>query len=125
MARLPVPGSDDGTWGTILNEYLLQAHNADGSLKPQSVSGGTIKNQSISEEKLDSALAQKINTQTSGGSSTVNWTAEAQAKAQGYWIVYGSTAPTETTMYGVPVIWARDSGMSQPIPVAASPPSFP
>jgi hypothetical protein len=31
--RLPVPGSDDGQWGTILNDYLLVEHNADGTLK--------------------------------------------------------------------------------------------
>lgn len=30
MARLPIPGSDDGTWGDILNEYLSIEHNADG-----------------------------------------------------------------------------------------------
>jgi hypothetical protein len=33
MTRLPQPGSDDGTWGDILNDFLAQAHNADGSLK--------------------------------------------------------------------------------------------
>lgn len=33
MARMPVPGSDDGTWGDILNEYLAVAHNTDGTLK--------------------------------------------------------------------------------------------
>lgn len=33
MARLPVPGSDEGTWGSILNDFLLQEHNPDGSLK--------------------------------------------------------------------------------------------
>ena len=33
MARLPQPGSDKGTWGEVLNEFLLEAHNADGSLK--------------------------------------------------------------------------------------------
>src|SRR3990167_10970603 len=33
MARLPVPGSDDGTWGDILNEFLEVGHNSDGSLK--------------------------------------------------------------------------------------------
>lgn len=33
MVRLPTPGSDDGTWGDILNEYLLVEHNADGTLK--------------------------------------------------------------------------------------------
>ena len=38
MPRLPQPGSDKGTWGEVLNEYLSEAHNADGSLKdvPQS-----------------------------------------------------------------------------------------
>lgn len=33
MARLPQPGGDTGNWGEILNEYLLEAHGADGTLK--------------------------------------------------------------------------------------------
>lgn len=33
MARLPQPGSDNGTWGEVLNEYLSQSHNADGTLR--------------------------------------------------------------------------------------------
>lgn len=33
MARLPQPGGDKGTWGTVLNEFLGEAHNTDGSLK--------------------------------------------------------------------------------------------
>lgn len=33
MARLPVPGEDNGVWGTVLNEYLAVAHNDDGTLK--------------------------------------------------------------------------------------------
>lgn len=33
MARLPVPGDDVGSWGDILNNYLLVAHNPDGTLK--------------------------------------------------------------------------------------------
>ena len=31
--RLPTPGSDNGTWGTILNNFLSAAHNSDGTLK--------------------------------------------------------------------------------------------
>lgn len=31
MARLPTPSGDDGNWGTILNEFLEVAHNADGT----------------------------------------------------------------------------------------------
>ena len=42
MARLPIPGSDDGTWGDILNEFLEVEHNADGTQKTLGVDkGGT------------------------------------------------------------------------------------
>ncbi|MEK7471973.1 MAG: glycine-rich domain-containing protein [Patescibacteria group bacterium] len=42
MARLPVPGSDNGTWGDILNEYLSVEHNSDGTQKTVPVAkGGT------------------------------------------------------------------------------------
>lgn len=42
MARLPVPGQDDGVWGDILNDYLLIEHNADGTQKTLPVAqGGT------------------------------------------------------------------------------------
>ena len=34
MARLPTPGQDDGTWGDILNDFLKQSLNTDGSIKP-------------------------------------------------------------------------------------------
>ncbi len=36
MPRLPIPGQDSGTWGDILNDYLLVSHEADGTLKPTS-----------------------------------------------------------------------------------------
>jgi len=34
MARLPVPGADDGNWGSLLNEFLEVRHNNDGTLHP-------------------------------------------------------------------------------------------
>lgn len=37
MTRLPIPGSDNNTWGDILNEFLLQSHNADGTIKETAV----------------------------------------------------------------------------------------
>ncbi|HEU0266140.1 MAG TPA: hypothetical protein VFQ70_00760 [Candidatus Saccharimonadaceae bacterium] len=43
MTRLPVPGSDDGQWGTILNDFLSQSQNADGTLKTSAVqSAGSV-----------------------------------------------------------------------------------
>lgn len=36
MSRLPVVGGDANTWGTVLNDFLSVAHNADGTLKSAS-----------------------------------------------------------------------------------------
>jgi hypothetical protein len=33
MSRLPTPGGDEGDWGDILNDFLSQSLNSDGSLK--------------------------------------------------------------------------------------------
>lgn len=33
MAQLLIPGDNKGTWGEILNDFLLQEHTADGGLK--------------------------------------------------------------------------------------------
>lgn len=35
--RLPIPGSDNGTWGTILNGFLEVSHNADGTLMSSAI----------------------------------------------------------------------------------------
>ena len=43
MARLPVPGSDDGTWGNVLNSFLEVAHNTDGSLKDSAVNAAGVE----------------------------------------------------------------------------------
>src|SRR5580658_7326501 len=37
-ARLPTPGSDDNTWGGILNDFLSVSHNADGTLQSGALS---------------------------------------------------------------------------------------
>lgn len=42
MARLPVPGSDSGTWGDILNTFLQAAHNTDGTIKVGAVANGQV-----------------------------------------------------------------------------------
>ncbi len=39
MVRLPIPGSDENQWGTILNNFLGVAHNSDGTLKFGTTSG--------------------------------------------------------------------------------------
>src|SRR5659263_766332 len=53
MTRLPTPGSDQGTWGNILNDFLATSHNSDGSLKPLAQS---------QVANLMTNLAAKVNT---------------------------------------------------------------
>lgn len=72
MARLPVPGADQGSWGDVLNEYLLESHNPDGTQKAGSISAGAVQNGAISEAKLDSALQTKINSGSTAGVTSVN-----------------------------------------------------
>lgn len=42
MPRLPIPGSDEGSWGQILNDYLSQAHKSDGSLKDNVITANNL-----------------------------------------------------------------------------------
>lgn len=59
MARLPQPGSDEGTWGTILNDFLVQSHNTDGTLKASAVddTGAAMVANNLSD-LLDSSAAR-------------------------------------------------------------------
>lgn len=52
MARLPQPGSDSGKWGDILNEYLQQTLNNDGTLKPGAVTTPTLASGAVTSDKL-------------------------------------------------------------------------
>lgn len=42
-SRLPTPGGDNGNWGSVLNDFLLQSHNPDGTLV-----GGSVTNAQVS-----------------------------------------------------------------------------
>ena len=42
MARLPKPGGDSDGWAHILNEYLLIAHNEDGTLRSHELNAAAI-----------------------------------------------------------------------------------
>lgn len=52
MPRLPQPGGDAGNWGQLLNDFLSQVHEPDGTLKVGS----------IDESVLSSSVQTKINT---------------------------------------------------------------
>jgi len=61
MARLPVPGADDGTWSAILNDFLAQAHDTDGSIKAGAIEASAIADSTITEAKLSTAVQTKLN----------------------------------------------------------------
>jgi hypothetical protein len=63
MTRLPNPGQDNGIWGSILNDFLAQAHNADGSLKDVGIVASKYSKPSggIPESDLDSNVQTKLN----------------------------------------------------------------
>ncbi len=63
-ARLPIPGSDKGNWGQILNDYLSQSHNPDGTLKAGAVTTPSIQSDAITESKLDPIVRSKLNSST-------------------------------------------------------------
>ena len=50
--RLPVPGSDDGEWGSILNQYLLQSHTTDGQLRPNTVGPSQLQAGAVTFDSL-------------------------------------------------------------------------
>lgn len=45
------------------------------------------------------------------------WTAERQAKAQGFWVEHSTEPPAEETKFGVPVVWLREGTFTEPTPV--------
>lgn len=61
--RLPQPGNDTGTWGSILNDFLLVEHNIDGTLKANTTIAGKYSKPSngIPVTDLATDLQSKIN----------------------------------------------------------------
>lgn len=70
MARLPIVGEQN--WGDVLNDYLLQSHNTDGTMRngvvkkdtivANSVTAAHIQDGVVAEQKLHSAVRTKLNT---------------------------------------------------------------
>ena len=62
MPRLPIPNSDAGQWGQILNDYLSAAHKEDGTLKDNSIGSTQLQPNSITEAILAPTVVTKLNT---------------------------------------------------------------
>lgn len=102
MARLPMPGQDNGVWGAILNDFLSQSHDGSGALNSgvvsdaQVASGAAIAQSKISN--LTSDLSSKL-TAASNLSDVANATTArtnlSVPKSTGFTnITVGTTAPS-------------------------------
>lgn len=69
MARLPVPGSDSGQWGALLNDYLSQAHATDGTLKPDAVDASSLQNGAVTSAALEDHSVTAAKLAPTGGST--------------------------------------------------------
>lgn len=72
MARLPQPGGDKGNWGVILNDYLSQALQSDGTLKDGSVGSSQLSDNAVTAAKLAPGSVTKATV----GLTNVNNTAD-------------------------------------------------
>jgi len=75
MSRLPTPGSDDNTWGDILNDFLTVSLNSDGTLKSSAVSASGVelvshKGQASGYAGLDGSSKVAIGNLPTGTTST-------------------------------------------------------
>jgi len=60
MSRLPTVNGDNGTWGTVLNDFLSVAHYTDGTLNPGVVSNTNIVDGTIALTKLTSSVQTSL-----------------------------------------------------------------
>lgn len=78
MTRLPIPGHDIGTWGTILNQYLLREHSPDGTHNIPALLGapntaGTVL---VCEPSMAKKVAWRMLTKSDVGLQNVDNTAD-------------------------------------------------
>ncbi len=125
MARLPQPGSDNGTWGDVLNAFLAIEHNTDGSLKKAgdistalSTATSAQSAASAAQTTANSAQSAAATAQTTADSAqttanSVSSNAVMQTAALGFVDVVTSN---ETRPNNARVIWI--GGSTQPVNMA-------
>ncbi len=58
MSRLPTTGADENVWGDILNDFLQQSHENDGTLKSSAVN--SVVSDDISTQKIEVAKTNTL-----------------------------------------------------------------
>jgi hypothetical protein len=97
MARLPIPGQDDGTWGDLLNEFLGVEHNPDGTLKSSGSLGAKANDAAVVHLSGAESVAGTKTFQASPVVPTPTLGSQAANKTYVDSAVGGVTTPDATT----------------------------
>jgi hypothetical protein len=76
MARMPHPGSDEGNWGQILNDFLAQVHDTDGTLREGSIGKSKLSS------SVQTSLGKADDAISSSQAGTINGVATLDSNAR-------------------------------------------
>jgi|GEM_PF-787669 len=108
--RLPTPNSDDGTWGDILNDFLAQAHNSDGSLLDGIITDVKVSaSAAISKTKLAPGVQSSLSNADSAV-QTVNGKAPTSGAVSLAAADVGAPSKPVSGADGKPLKWNNTSG---------------
>lgn len=81
--QLPTPGSDEGTWGDMLNTFLLVSHNNNGTLLSSAVSssGALLASNNLSDVQSATSARTNLGLGTAATQSTSAFDAAGAATA--------------------------------------------
>jgi len=110
VARLPQLGGDEGTWGQVLNDFLLETHNNDGTLKPDVVTASNLAPNAVDNTALSSNSVTSATLATSGGTNGQVLTKDSGQSSGMKWATATGSAPQATTTSVGTVQLAGDLG---------------
>lgn len=97
MARLPQLGGDEGTWGEVLNDFLLETHNNDGTLKPAIVTSTNLAPNAVGSNALSSNSVTSTTLAVSGGTDGQVLTKDSAQTSGMKWASATASIPQATT----------------------------
>lgn len=116
MARLPQLGGDENTWGQVLNDFLLETHNNDGTLKPDVVTSSNLAPNAVDSTALSSNSVTSATLAVSGGSDGQVLTKDSGQASGIKWASAGGSTPQATTTSVGTVQLAGDLGGTATMP---------
>jgi len=100
MARLPKTGQDSGSWGDILNDYLTQAHKADGTLKDSSVTTTTLAAGSIRASHFSTSAGPTASQSLVFDGTGLTWLSPGSIVGSDRWLALHAGGDLEALIVG-------------------------